>query len=372
MRVLVVAILLSCCLIGDGRADGLPPSPPTPDTTRVDTAASTDWLVLPFASYAPDTKIAVGLLGGYYRTGGVGRATADGQVSITVTQRRQVILQLTSELYSPRGAWRGLADVEASRYPNSFYGIGDNTPAEREETYTSRYLKADVSAQRRVQPHLRVGPRVFVWAETDPTVEGACVSGRRTPLACDAVPGSAGGRAVGVGGQVTWDTRDSRYYPRRGTFADVSALGHAPAWGSEETFARLVADLRGYHAVGPGVAAAQFYTEAVAGTAPFQLLPLLGGDERLRGYREGRYRDDVYWTAQAEYRMPLFWRFKATVFGAVGDVGGAVDGALVRTLEGAVGVGGRLRLTDDGVHGRLDVAYSPTGVEIYVSLGEAF
>jgi len=37
-----------------------------------------------------------------------------------------------------------------------------------------------------------------------------------------------------------------------------------------------------------------------------------------------------------------------------------------------VGLGGRFRFTDDGVHGRLDLAYSPTGLELYVSLGEAF
>jgi hypothetical protein len=44
----------------------------------------------------------------------------------------------------------------------------------------------------------------------------------------------------------------------------------------------------------------------------------------------------------------------------------------VDDVEAAVGVGGRLRLTEDGVHGRLDLAYSRTGVELYVSLGEAF
>jgi hemolysin activation/secretion protein len=131
-------------------------------------------------------------------------------------------------------------------------------------------------------------------------------------------------------------------------------------------------DLRAYRPLGIGVLAGQVYTEAVTNTAPFQLLPLLGGPSRLRGYREGRFRDDVYWTAQAEYRMPLFWRFKATTFAAVGEVGPRVGGKLVQDVEAAVGIGGRLQLNDDGVHGRVDIAYGRSGLEFYLSLGEAF
>jgi hemolysin activation/secretion protein len=120
------------------------------------------------------------------------------------------------------------------------------------------------------------------------------------------------------------------------------------------------------------VLAGQVYTEAVIGEAPFQLLPLLGGSNRMRGYREGRLRDDVYWTVQVEYRFPLFWRFKGTAFASAGEVGPRIGAPLVNGVETAVGLGGRLRLTEDGVHGRLDLAYSRTGLELYISLGEAF
>ena len=49
-----------------------------------------------------------------------------------------------------------------------------------------------------------------------------------------------------------------------------------------------------------------------------------------------------------------------------------VDDEFQADVETAVGLGGRFRFTDDGVHGRLDLAYSPTGLELYMSLGEAF
>ena len=357
---LVLCGLVAGLLVA-GPVHGQAPEPDT--TTSTDTA---DWLLLPFASYAPDTKLAGGIVGGYYRPDGDGTRGSSVQSTVTVTQRRQLILQLTPELYLDDGRWRVQGELEASHFPNSFYGIGGDTPAAAEEEYTARSLLVDAAAQRRMRPNLRVGPRLFVRGDAvrDPEAGGRIDRGR--------VAGADGGLTVGLGGAVRWDGRDSRYYPRAGTYAAAGATLHSAAWGSAYTFGQVEADLRGYRPLGPGILAGQVYTEAVAGTAPFQQLPLLGGDERMRGYREGRFRDDVYWTAQAEYRFPLFWRLKGVAFASVGEVGPRWGAALVEDVEAAAGLGGRFRFTDDGVHGRLDLAYSPTGLELYLSLGEAF
>jgi hypothetical protein len=333
------------------------------DTTG---AGAADWLVLPYASYSPTTEIAVGLVAGYYRASRPGRRGSSVATTVTVTQRRQLIAEVEPELYLAGGRWRGEGQLIVSEYPNLMYGIGGDTPASAETAYTARYATVDLSAQRRVRPQLRVGPRLFVRTGTVTDVDA------NTPLARGAVPGADGGTTLGVGASALWDARSRRYDPRRGTYAEASLLLHSAAWGSDYTFGRLTTDGRGYHPVGPGVGAVQIYTEAVVGTAPFQLLPLLGGSDRMRGFREGRYRDDVYWTAQVEYRVPLFWRFKAAAFASVGAVGSRVNGSLIDNTVAAAGVGGWLRLTDDGVHGRLDLAYSESGLEVYVSLGEAF
>lgn len=327
---------------------------------------SADWLLLPFASYAPNTKLSGGIVGGYYRPTRNGRPGSSIQSTITVTQRRQLIVEATPELYLRGGRWRVQGDLQAAHFPNSFYGIGGETPADAEEQYTARYVSADLTAQRRLRPNLRAGPRLFtrIGTVTEPDSGGLLAQGR--------VPGADGGFTAGLGGSVLWDARNSIYYPTSGTYAELVATLHSAAWGSDFTFGRLKTDLRGYRAVGPGVLAGQVYTDAVVGDAPFQLLPLLGGSSRMRGYREGRFRDDVYWTAQVAYRFPLFWRFKGTAFASVGDVGPRLGAPLVREVEAAVGLGGRLRFTDTGVHGRVDLAYSATGLELYLSLGEAF
>jgi len=339
---------------------------PQPDTSVTKDQREASWLLLPFASYAPKTKISAGGVAGYYLPAGPNRSSSSVQATFTVTQRRQLTIQVTPEVYLNDDKWRVQGILEASHFPDAFFGIGGDTPVSQKEEYTARYLQLDARGQRRVRSNLRVGPRLFARSGTvrPDSSAGAIADGT--------VPGADGGQTIGVGGSVFWDARDNRYYPTTGTYAEAVATLFSAAWGSDYTYGRLTTDLRGYRSLGPGVLAGQIYTEAVVGKAPFQLLPLLGGSNHMRGYRGGRYRDKVYWTVQTEYRFPIFWRFKGTAFASVGEVGPRLGTPLVNNVEAAVGLGGRLQFTDDGVHGRLDVAYGRTGLEFYISLGEAF
>jgi len=336
---------------------------------RADTtsgAADADWLVLPFASYAPETKLAGGIVGGYYRPEQAGRSASSIQTTVTITQKRQLIVQATPELYLAEGQWRVQGELQGSHFPDSFYGIGPATPARAEEEYTARYVYVDGAAQWRLSSRLRVGPRLYARVgSVDPETDAGLIAENR-------VIGADGGQTLGVGASALWDARNSLYYPTDGSYGEGVVTLYSAAWGSDFTFGQFKTDLRGYRPLGPGTLAAQVYAEAVVGDAPFQLRPLFGGAERMRGYREGRFRDDLYWTTQAEYRFPLFWRFKGVAFASLGQVGSRIGPSLVEHVEGAVGLGGRLRLTEGGVHGRLDVAYGRTGVELYIALGEAF
>jgi len=360
-------IALVVLLVGGGpttyaQSDGTKSAPDS--TAAPDDPA--DWLVLPSVSYAPKTKISLGGAVGYYRNTVSGRAASSVLLSVTVTQRRQVVVDIGPELYLDGGRWRVKGTLKGTRFPNSFYGIGGDTPASAKEEYTDRYGEFDLTVQRQVRPNLRVGPRLLVrgGSVTDPEDGGLIDRGQ--------VPGAAESWVVGVGGTMFWDTRDNLYYPTTGTYLELILTGHSAAFGSDFTYGRMDLDVRAYRALGFGVLAGQVLTESVVGTAPFQTLSQLGGSNEMRGYQGGRFRDNVLWTTQVEYRVPLFWRFKATAFASVGEVGPRIGRELVDEVERAVGVGGRLRLTDDGVHGRVDLAYSPTGIELYLSLGEAF
>lgn len=366
MRHLVILLVLAG-LSGQVRGQSTVDSTPSPPRdSSAATEESPDWLVLPFASYAPSTKVSGGVVVGVYLPAPPEGRPSSVEMTLQATQRRQLVASIQPELYLNGGRWRVQGELLASKYPNVFYGLGGDTPATAKEEYTARYGVLDVRAERHVRSNLRVGPRMFVRLGT---VSESDAGGR---IDRGVVPGAEGGFHAGLGLSALWDDRNTIYDPTSGTYAQATATWYSHVWGSEHTFGHLRADVRGYRPVGRGALAVQVFAEGVVGRAPFQLLPLLGGADRLRGYREGRFRDRVYWTAQAEYRMPLFWRLKGTVFGAAGEVGPRIGADLATGIETAVGVGGRMRLTDGGVHGRVDLAYSRTGVELYIALGEAF
>lgn len=346
-----------------------------PDSTVADSTsaedASGDWLVLPFLAYEPRTKLSTGVVAGYYRPNRPGRLPSSVQSVVTITQERQVIVQVEPEIYLQGGRYRIAGEAVVSRFPDRFFGIGGDTPDRLGEDFTSRYLTLEATAQRRINTGsdastLQVGPRLFSRIESVTEVEDDGT------LDIGGIAGADGGTTLGLGGGMLLEARDNIYYPRHGHFAEVTALWHSAAIGSDFTFGRLRADLRGYRSAGPVVFAGNVYAEGVAGTPPFQILPLLGGSSRMRGYREGRYRDTVYWTTQAEVRVPLFWRFGATAFASAGEVGPRVGTDLFNKVQLAAGIGGRLRLNDEGVHGRVDLAYGANGLELYLSLLEAF
>ncbi len=335
-------------------------------TSGSSTGADADWIVVPFFSYSPTTKLALGGGAGYYTSAPPGESPSQIEMSVKVTQRGQISAEIAPELYLNEGRLHIQGELRGSKYPSSFYGIGGDTHESDEESYTSRFGLVDLLVQQCVHPNLHIGPRLFVRVSdiTDPDVGGL--------IAESEVMGARGSTTAGIGGTLLWNARDNDYYPTTGTYAAVASTWHSAAWGSDHTYGHLKTDLRGYRPLGPGVLAGQVFGAGVLGDASFLLLPTLGGDDLMRGYRFGRFRDSVLWTVQTEYRVPVLWRVKGAAFASAGEVAPRISSTLFDGIELAAGVGGRFRLTDSGLHARLDVAYSRTGVEVYVSVGEAF
>lgn len=357
-----MAWIVACMFVGPAAAQSRTAS----DSTAADSSQSSV-LVLPNVFYTPETKIAGGLVFGYFTALDAQSAPSSIQLAAIYTQRHQFYVQVKPELYWQQGHWRLNGNVMLSRYPDVYYGIGPSTTAAREEDYTSRMADIRVELQRMVAPGWRVGPQLFIRTEAVTEVEE---DGR---LATEPVPGRSGGTTVGGGILSSWDSRDNLYFPRRGRYIEVGGMVHPRFLESDFSFGRLRVDARQYVPVwDTHVLALNGYMEAVTGTAPFQLLSLLGGDDRMRGYREGRYRDNLFVAAQAGYRFPLFWRFKGTVFGNVGNVARRIDALSLTGIKYAGGIGLRLQLNDEGLHGRVDYAFSPEGPSLYITLLEAF
>jgi hypothetical protein len=340
----------------DSSADGA-----TPDSD----GRLASWYAFPTLFYTPETRLGGGATGGIFAGGASQPSSVQGDVSVTLNA--QYAVNLRAERYRRGGRQRFFTEMAVSEYPDVFYGLGPTTTDAMEETFTDRYVNVLLQMERRVAPGWRVGLRVRGRHDAITEVE------RSGLLDGPGIPGHDGATIVGIGPVVTRDTRDRLFYPHRGQLVMAYALGHAGWWGSTFDFTRIVLDARQYVPLGHRhVVGLQAYGEAVSGTAPFTVLPRLGGPLRMRGYLEGRFRDDVYATVQGAWRFPLWGRFAGGLFASTGAVAGRLDRFGSDGLEVAGGGGLRFRLNDEGVHIRVDYALSKEGGGLYITAMDAF
>ncbi len=106
--------------------------------------------------------------------------------------------------------------------------------------------------------------------------------------------------------------------------------------------------------------------------APFFLLPSLGGNDTLRGFRAYRFRGPHAIMFQAEYRWEIWSAFEAAFFYDTGKVALRRDDLNFKSLERDYGVGFRFN-TDNGIVMRVDAAFgSKDGKHLHVVFGGIF
>lgn len=326
----------------------------------------------PFIFYTPETSTGFGaIVAAYFRLSGDGPNDRPSYISpvVVYTLKKQSIVFVEGEVYwGDGGLYRLNANIGYSRFPNTFWGVGNDAPDSAEEDYTPRQINAEMQMQRRVVPGLYFGGMVQVaHRKLLETKQGGL-------LATRAIPGTRDGRVVAGGFLITSDTRNNTVYPRSGGYRQLRVLVYDGALGSDYDFGNYSIDLRQYVTVfSTHVLAFWGLANASTGTPPFDLLPQLGGESLLRGYFQGRYRDRDLVAFQAEYRAPVWWRFGVVGFAGVGRVSHDFGGLELDGLHAAAGWGIRFLLSrDEGLNLRADWGFAEGSSGFYLGIGEAF
>ena len=329
------------------------------------------WALLPSFYYTPETRGAGGVaLQGFFQMPGNSPSTRSSNVlaALIYTQNKQIIALVRPRLYLQDRKYEVSGGIQFFRYPDRFYGIGNNTPDLAEESYTAGTFRVFGEALFRVRESFYVGPNVeVIRQELLETTRGGALEGTT-------VIGSAGGTAPAFGFQAVWDSRDSVAFPVRGSYHRLDATFARALWGSDYSYSRLRLDARTYVQLPRShVMAFRGYAAIARGEVPFTQLPQLGGSTLMRGFYTGRYRDKTLLAAQAEYRMPVFWRFGVAGFASVGEVAPSVGLLSVDGLRVAAGGGLRFALVpSEKVNIRIDFAVASRSSGLYMALGEAF
>src|SRR5690606_28389648 len=96
------------------------------------------WAALPLAMYSPETHLGLGAFGVYFfRLGEADVETRPSSVALVglYTTREQAIFELIPELYWDDERWHLWSKLDYRRFPDSYWGIGNNTPDGAEERY---------------------------------------------------------------------------------------------------------------------------------------------------------------------------------------------------------------------------------------------
>lgn len=367
--VLMLATSVATAGAGEAASDTTRADTTRADTTRAAQAFKPHSVVpLPVLFYSPETRLGGGAaLMHAYRTSAEGRPIATG-ASLMYTQNRQIAAGISTDAYLTGGLHHVMASVGYSKFPTVFYGIGNATAQSDSESYTPRTFSAAATVERRVARgvYLGVGGDFANGSMVEMEPGGSLASGR--------IPGSGIGRVAGLGAAVSYDTRDNILAAASGSFAKLSAHHYGEFLGSEFDFTSLQLDLRRFHTFAAShVVAVQAQWVGTSGDVPFARMPQLGGQNLLRGYYQGRYRDLQYVAAQAEYRTPVWRRMGLAAFAGGGEVAPRLGDLSLRGFHVAGGAGLRVLLNrQEHLALRLDYGVGLRSQGFYVTVGEAF
>ncbi|MGV3539642.1 MAG: BamA/TamA family outer membrane protein [Rufibacter sp.] len=330
----------------------------------------TRWNFFPVAYYTPETQFAFGTKIIHVRNP-KGSYPSDRPTTysptLVYTTRKQILTAFTADVWRLHNKLHLSGVLEYNDYPYFFFGVGNKTPKEAQEDYTSRTVNLSGQLERRIFDKVYLGARYeFKW-ETIPEV---AANGQ---LASKGILGSEGFTASGLGPVLLVDSRDNIFTPTRGNYHQLSVVYFQKFLGSETNFSRYKFDLRKYFSgLGPGVLAVQGLATFSHGDTPFQFLSPIGGVNVMRGLLEARFRDEDALVAQVDYRFPLFWRLGGAAFGGAGQVNQRLDKSKFSEFHTAGGGGLRYKLNNEGMVVRGDVAFSQEGMYLYFAFSEAF
>lgn len=328
-------------------------------------------LPLPLIGSSPETRLYFGaaLLASldFYQDSVTRLSSAELEFNYTLN--KQLIFSFDWFYNTRRNDFIVVGNNSLLKFPEYYWGIGNETPESNEELYQAWRLELSDILLRRVKGDFYAGPMfrfqsIFQMETADTSL-----------LATSGVLGAEGGVSSGLGYALLWDRRDNILNPSGGS--SYLSLRHAafmPWLGSDFSFQSIELDGRYYiNTWRDHVLAFQTYNNFTLGNAPFRMLSLLGSGSHMRGYYRGRYRDNHYMSVQTEYRLTI-WKFiGAAAFTGLGDVSENFSDLRFSNLKWFAGGALRIRVNKaDNVWLRADYSVGRNTTGFYFSFGETF
>ena len=204
---LLLSLLVSSCVL-------IPTQSSAQDSQQETERKNAGFIYFPIIFSTPETGFAAGsAVSYYYRNPDSNPDSRPSTITpmFIYTHKKQIMTQLNLDLYLKDELYRLFVNINYVKFPDKFYGIGNDLPESSEEDFTSRRSLVLLDFQRRISPGLNLGVQYEFGHSKVIEVEDLGL------LSSGSIPGSTGGTVSGVGIIINRDTRDNIFYPTSGS-----------------------------------------------------------------------------------------------------------------------------------------------------------
>ena len=328
------------------------------------------WFPIPFAFYTPETRLAFGamVITSFKLSNQIDSRPSSVTALAFYTLNNQYEFSLSPEIYFNNDKHLASSELNYAKIIDKYYGIGNDTEEIAEPNYEARNSLIFFRFQTDILFKLKLGViyELRYFNIVDAMQNPFLTSGN--------VFGDEGGLSSGIGFVLSYDSRNNIFYPESGDYYEIASAVFSKILGSDYNYNKTFIDLRKYLGIDKNqVVALQIFYNFVGGSVPFYDIPRLGGDEIMRGFFSGRYRDNHYLAAQAEYRIRVWWRFGLVGFAGVGDVARDITKFESNKIKYSVGGGIRFRIDEKELWDlRIDVGFGNDTDGFYFNYNQAF
>ncbi|MBX3720436.1 MAG: BamA/TamA family outer membrane protein [Turneriella sp.] len=287
----------------------------------------------------------------------------------TASQNKQYSMGLIFEAYFFRHRLKVMQNLDAYKQPNLFWGIGPTTSNSNEEKFNPTGFANRTSFLWLIAEDVYLGG---LWQSQFDSISAESDTGYLSTLK---PAGYAGTKINGPGIHLLVDTRDNAFSPERGHWFEARMVYSSQGLGADGNLLQTTFDYRWFKKIWFGhIFALNALLTTTLGDAQWYAMPRLGGQFQMRGFYYGRYLDRHLWVAQADYRLPVWWRFGLVLFTGVGDVTGDLLAPFSSNFKISYGSGVRILVDkEQKINMRLDLGFTNQGdVNFYFTFKEAF
>jgi hypothetical protein len=282
------------------------------------------------------------------------------------TEQKSYALFLYSQLYFDQDRWRVRAAAGTLDINFQFYLDDPVTSTGNFSDYSTKANLVVLQVQRNIFKRLYFGPTAsFIKSATTFSFPG--VSGQ------DSVSRSI---LNSIGYIITNDTRDHVQYPAKGMFINFKNQFYRNWIGSDYEFVRYILTYNQFFNLhktdNKKVLVARATLNIATGNVPFEGQTVVGGDD-IRGYSQGKYRNDQVYTLQSEYRWNFYGKWGVVAFAGIATAVDKFSNISESQLLPGAGAGIRYRmLPSEKINIGVDAGIGKGDYSLTFRIGESF